>query len=133
MSWIYNGEELTSPPENSFGFIYQITNLLTDQKYIGRKYFFAPKYRQVKGKKKKYMAESDWKEYWGSNKRLLEDIEKHGKENFRREILHVADSRGMTNYMEAKFQFLLEVLESDAYYNGIIAVKIGSRSVKMKK
>lgn len=132
MTWFYNGEEIDTPPEKAFGFVYQITNLLTGQKYIGKKFFTKPKTRQVKGKKKRFTVESDWKEYWGSNKRLIEDIETHGQEHFRREIIYIAYSRGMTNYMEAKYQFQLGVLESDDYYNGIIQIKIGSNSVKGK-
>ena len=132
-AWLYKGKKITSPPEGAYGFVYQITNLINGMKYIGRKYFWSPKYRQVKGKKKKYMAESDWQTYYGSSQRLVDDIKQYGKENFKREILYIEDTRGMVNYREAKTQFLLEVLESDEYYNGIINVRIGGRSVKRKE
>ena len=132
-AWLYKGEEITSPPEGAYGFVYQITNLINGMKYIGRKYFWSPKYRQVKGKRKKSMVESDWQTYYGSSQRLVDDIKQHGKENFKREILYIEDTRGMVNYREAKTQFLLEVLESDVYYNGIIQIKIGGRSVKRKE
>jgi hypothetical protein len=132
-AWLYKGEEITSPPEGAYGFVYQITNLINGMKYIGKKFFLKPHYRQVKGKRKKSMVESDWQTYYGSSQRLVDDIKKYGKENFKREILLIENTRGMVNYMEAKTQFLLEVLESDDYYNGIIQIKIGGRSVKRKE
>lgn len=132
MEWLYKGEELSAPPPNSFGFVYEITNTVSGKRYIGKKFFVKPKYNQVKGKKKKSIVESDWRTYWGSSKHLLEDIAALGKEVFTREILFIEETRGMVNYREAKTQFLMEVLESDDFYNGIIAIKIGGRSVKKK-
>ena len=34
---------------------------------IGKKFFWSRKTRQVKGKKKKYLGESDWAKYYGSS------------------------------------------------------------------
>ncbi len=76
------------------------------------------------------VKETDWQDYWGSSKRLSEDIEKHGKKNFKREIVMLCDTRGNTNYYEAKIQFDEDVLLREDNYNGIIAVKIGKGSVK---
>jgi hypothetical protein len=80
-------------------------------------------------RKRKVIKETDWKEYWGSSKRLLEDIEKHGKHNFKREIICLCDTRGQTNYMEAKIQFEEDVLIKENNYNGIIAIKLGQGSI----
>ena len=81
-------------------------------------------------RKRKVTKETDWQEYWGSSNRLNDDIEKLGKENFKREIICLCKTRGDTNYMEAKIQFDENVLLNENNYNGIIAVKIGVGSVK---
>jgi hypothetical protein len=127
--WIYNNQPLNDP-ENWYGFIYEISNNLTGKKYIGRKYFSQAKTRQVKGKKKRTRVESDWRDYWGSNKELLADIDKYGKENFTRVILKLCETRGNTNYWEAKYQFDNNVLLEDNYYNDWIMIKTHRKHIK---
>ncbi len=132
--WTYNGERFTtSDIGNFYGFVYRITNLTNGYDYVGRKYFKTiRKLNPLKGfkRKRKVSKETDWQDYWGSSKRLLEDIEKHGKHNFKREIICLCSSRGQTNYMEAKIQFDEDVLLKEDNYNGIIAIKIGGGSIK---
>ena len=132
--WTLDGREFTSDDIGDFyGFVYRITNLSNGHDYVGRKYFnTVRKLKPLMGfkRKRKVIKETDWKEYWGSSKRLLEDIEKLGKENFKREIICLCESRGDTNYMEAKIQFDEEVLLNPENYNGIIAIKLGYGSVK---
>jgi len=132
--WTLDGRQFTSDDIGDFyGFVYRITNLVNGHDYIGRKYFnTVRKLKPLMGfkRKRKVTKETDWKEYWGSSKRLLEDIEKLGKENFKREIICLCETRGDTNYMEAKIQFDEEVLLNPENYNGIIAIKLGYGSVK---
>jgi hypothetical protein len=132
--WVYEGREFTSDDIGDFyGFVYRITNLVTGHDYVGRKYFKTiQKLKPLKGfkRKRKSVKETNWKEYWGSSNRLTIDIEELGLENFKREIICLCESRGDTNYMEAKIQFDEEVLLNPENYNGIIAVKIGVGSVK---
>jgi len=132
--WTLNGREFTSDDIGDFyGFVYRITNLVTGHDYVGRKYFKTiQKLKPLKGfkRKRKSVKETNWKEYWGSSNRLTADIEELGQENFTREIICLCESRGDTNYMEAKIQFDEEVLLNPENYNGIIAVKIGVGSVK---
>jgi hypothetical protein len=132
--WTYNERQFTSDDIGDFyGFVYRITNLVTGYDYVGRKYFKTiRKLKPLIGRKnKRHKAkETDWRDYWGSSKRLLEDIEKHGKHNFKREIICLCDTRGQTNYMEAKIQFDEDVLLNENNYNGIIAIKIGGGSIK---
>jgi hypothetical protein len=123
--WIYNGEVFESDNiQDYFGFVYLIENLLNDKKYIGRKYFWS--FRTPKGKKRKVKSESDWKKYYGSCPELKEDIEKYGKENFKRSILSLHKSRGRTNFEETRQLFLNGVLTESldngepAYYNSNI-------------
>ena len=132
--WTYNGESFSSDMVGDyFGFVYRITNLINGYDYIGRKYFKTKrKLKPLIGRKNKRhkIKETDWKEYWGSSKRLLEDIDKYGKENFKREIICLCKTRGQTNYMEAKIQFDEDVLIKENNYNGIIAIKIGGGSIQ---
>ena len=132
--WTYNGQRFTPTDVGDYyGFVYRITNLTNGMDYIGRKYFKTiRKLKPLAGfkRKRKVTKETDWQEYWGSSNRLNEDIEKLGKENFKREIICLCETRGDTNYMEAKIQFDEEVLLNPENYNGIIAIKLGYGSVK---
>jgi hypothetical protein len=118
-SWIFNnGPFETENIEKFEGFVYCITSKINNKKYIGRKYFY--NIRKVKGKKKRVRSESDWKEYYGSSKVLLTDIEKYDIMDFKREILSLHITRGDCNYEEVKQQFLNNVLEEDGWYNETI-------------
>lgn len=108
---IFDSEDIS----NYVGFVYCIVNLIDGRKYIGRKYFHS--IRKVKGKSRRQRKESDWKDYYGSSKELLTDVEKHGIINFKRIMLSLHTTRGDVNYEEVKQQFLNNVLESDKYYN----------------
>ena len=133
-NWTYNEQDFDSTMVgNYFGYVYRITNLINGYDYIGRKYFKTKrKLKPLIGRKNKRhrIKETDWQDYWGSSKRLLEDIDKYGKENFKREIICLCETRGQTNYMEAKIQFDEDVLMKENNYNGIIAIKIGGGSIK---
>ena len=130
--WIHKGKVVETLPEDCEGFVYLITNLINDKKYVGKKLArFKVTRPPLKGKKNKRRSskESDWKTYWGSSDHLNADVASLGEENFTREILHYCQSRGMLSYLEAKEQFDREVLLSDEYYNGIINVRVGSSKV----
>jgi len=111
----------------SFGFIYLITNLKNNRKYIGKKQLQFKKKRKLKSRKnsKITFSESDWKTYTGSCRELNEDIIKFGKENFRFEILRFCKSKWELAYEEIKLQIQNEVIKNPEYYNGIINVRIG--------
>ena len=128
MSWTYNGEKVDKIDDKYEGFVYLITNLKTQQKYVGKKLAkFKTTKPPLKGKKNKRRGykESDWREYWGSSDRLNEDVKNLGEKNFTREILYFCKSRAEMSYIEAREQFDRRVLETDEYYNGIINVRVG--------
>lgn len=132
MQWTYKGQEVTEIPEGIEGFVYLITNLTNNRKYVGKKLAKFKKTRPpLKGRKNKRRekVESDWRDYWGSSEHLLEDVQNIGPEKFTREILHYCESKGVLSYLEAKEQFDRRVLETDEYYNGIINVRVGSSKV----
>ena len=133
MSWYYKGEVVTELPEDCVGYVYCITNLTNNRKYIGKKLakFAKTSYKTVtlkNGTKKKKRVrskiDSDWQEYWGSSPNLQADIDILGKENFTREILQYCNSKAITSYLEAREQIDRKVLESKDYYNGQISVRV---------
>ena len=136
MVWKYNDKEFNETPEEYQGFVYEIRELSTNKKYIGKKNFWRPKTlpknsRRPRRIKKK--VESDWREYYGSNQQLQELVEVHGRNGFERVILHLCKTKGEMSYMEAKLQFMFDVLLKDDYYNEFIGCKIHSRHVSKLK
>lgn len=141
MTWLFEGAQIETLPEDCVGFVYLITNLLSGRKYIGKKLakFSKTTYRVVKlkngtkkRKKIKSKIDSDWLTYYGSNDELNKDIQTLGPENFKREILYYCTSKAQCSYIEAREQFRHQVLESDAYYNGQISVRVHGSHIKNK-
>ena len=141
MSWIFETTTVEALPDDCVGFVYLITNLITGRKYIGKKLakFAKTTYKVVKlkngNKKRKKIRskiDSDWLTYYGSNDELNKDIQTLGQENFKREILYYCNSKAQCSYIEAREQFRHQVLESDAYYNGQISVRVHGSHIKNK-
>jgi len=131
--WIYQGKEYNDTPEEFQGFVYQITELDTNKKYIGKKNFWRPKTLPVTKTRKRRVrtrAESDWRDYYGSSTQLCQLVEERGPAMYKREILHLCKTKGEMSYYEAKIQFERDVLLSDEYYNEFIGCKIHSRHIK---
>jgi hypothetical protein len=131
LEWTHNNEIFTETGiDNNIGFVYIIENVLTKRKYVGKKLFWSSKTKQVNKKKKKFKIPSDWQEYYGSSEELKKDVEAFGKENFTRTIIHLCKSRGECSYLEAKEQFIRNVIESDEYYNTWIMVRVRNSHIK---
>jgi len=111
-----------------FGFIYEITNVDTGKKYIGKKQFHSYTRKKVKGRtnRKRVVKESNWKKYTGSCDELNQDIERLGKEKFSFEVLRLCKTKGELTYSEVEIQIkrnvLTETMENGdrLYYNGNI-------------
>ena len=132
MQWTYKGKEVKEIPDDIEGFVYIITNLTNNKKYIGKKLAkFKTTKPPLKGRKNKRRGhkESDWRDYWGSSDKLNEDVQALGTDKFTREILYYCNSRGLMSYLEAREQFERRVLETDDYYNGIINVRVGGSKI----
>lgn len=133
MTWTYQGNPIEQLPEDCAGFVYIITNLQSQRKYIGKKLakFRRTRQRTVKfknGNKKKRkirtQVESDWRDYYGSSPELLRDIELLGNQNFSREILRFCKSKTELSYFEAKYQIDNDVLlDETKWYNGWVSVR----------
>lgn len=130
--WLHNGIEFTDEMiQDYLGFVYIITDTVTNRKYVGQKLFWSPKVRSIKGKKKKLKVISDYKEYYGSNAELQEDVKKNGAERYRREILYLCKSKGNMNYLELREQIDRRVMETDEYYNSYVGGRINKKHVKL--
>ena len=123
--WIYEGSPFTSDDIGDYyGFVYRITNTITQKSYIGRKYFVQK--RKPRGGKRRVTSESDWKKYYGSSEDLKQDIRRDGKDSFRREIISLHTTLGKVNYEETRQLFLNNVLTealddgTPKYYNSNI-------------
>lgn len=131
--WYYNDKEFNNTPEEYQGFVYQITEIDTGKKYIGKKNFWKPKTLPKNSKRSRRVrtrVESDWRTYFGSNKEVQLLVEEKGIDNYERIILRLCKTKGEMSYYEAKEQFDRDVLFSDEYYNEFIGCKIHSRHVK---
>lgn len=132
--WTYKGQLFESNQiEEYVGFVYLITDLSNNKKYVGKKNFWAiRKLPPLKGKTRKRTVkkESDWQDYFGSSEQVKLLVESQGRNNFTREILHLCNTKGEMSYLEAKEQFDREVLFSDEYYNQFIGCKIHAKHVR---
>ena len=136
VNWTYQGKPLDTLPEECVGFVYLITNTKTGRMYVGKKLAKFKRSRPpLKGRKNKrrHTVESDWQDYYGSSDLLTEDVNKLGKEKFKREILFYCKSKAELSYVEAREQFARKVLETDTYYNGHIRVRIHGSGILREK
>lgn len=129
--WLYQGKvfELSEYPD-IYGFVYEIENIESNKKYIGRKFLTKAGYKTVNKKRKKIRKESDWKDYYGSSPSLKEDVEKLGKEKFKRTILRLCKSRGECTYWESKYIFHYDAILDPGYYNSWVSCRIQATHVK---
>lgn len=126
--WIYEGKEYDETPEEYQGFVYEITEIDTGMKYIGKKFFWKPKKLPVTKTRRRAIrsrSESDWRKYYGSSTEVKLLVEKRGSEAFRRVILRLCKNKGECSYYEMKYQLERDVLlKPDEYYNAFIGGKI---------
>lgn len=121
--WINSPETI----EHNQGFVYEIKDKKTGKFYIGKKFFWSKRtLKPLKGKKRKrhVVVESDWRNYWGSCKTLLEDLEKYGKDRFSRTVLRFCKTKFECAYYELQEQIERKVMFRDDCYNGIINVRL---------
>jgi hypothetical protein len=144
MSWIFKNkqvEDISSFPEFTYGFVYIVTHKPTGKRYIGKKVLNHTKkvkltkkdllmYEGQPGRKPIYKLvtkESDWKTYYGSNKKILELIKEGKQDEFDRMIIYLAPNKKTLTYLETKCLFVYEVLEKpDEFFNDNILGKFYS-------
>jgi len=124
------------------GFVYKITNNVTGKFYIGKKNFFSKQNKPLtktelaeqtdkrKSKKKLVVKESNWMNYWGSNKELLADIKELGEDKFDRQILTLCKTKKSLTYWEMHHQCKHDCIVSPQFsYNDQILGKFYPRDL----
>jgi hypothetical protein len=146
-SWTYTNKIITAiedMPEDTYGFIYETTHKPTGKKYIGKKVLYFERNKKLGKKalqalkeerkakgiggrvplKQKVITESDWKDYYGSHKDILDLLKKGEPTDFVRKILCFVPNKKLLTYYECKYLFINEVLEQeDRYINDNILGK----------
>jgi len=140
MDWTISNSKtpLDKPLVGGYGFVYLI-EFIDGKKYIGKKNFFTNRKRKF-GKKelalmtdkrlKKYeyvTKESNWKDYYSSNKDVVARVE--NGDDYRKHILVVAKSKKELTYLEESKLFLHRVLFNKSYYNDNIAGRFFTKDV----
>jgi hypothetical protein len=115
MDWIYNDKIFNEAPKDMEGFVYLITNLTNNKRYIGKKHFWERRKDPKTGKRRK--RESTWKKYFGSCEELIEDVKNLGEDKFLREILYICPHKKSMSYYETYEQFNRNVIMNEEYYN----------------
>ena len=100
------------------GFVYIIVNEITEKLYVGYKQYKGLGKKTVKRNGKtipnpRYKKYSDWKNYYGSSKKLQDDIKKYNKENFTRIMISEWTTKRDLKNAEANLQHKLDVLTQE--------------------
>ena len=135
-TWMYQGRVITSikdMPEGTYGFIYEVIYKPTDVRYIGKKVLYFERNKKLGKKalkllqeerakqclrgriptKQKIIIESDWKDYFGSQKEIvaLSKKDNSGK-SWEKRILEFVPNKKLLTYYETKHLFKNDVLEN---------------------
>lgn len=143
--WHYKNSPLQEDdiPNEAIGFVYFIDNVSKRKFYIGKKNLHST--RKVKfGKKeiakitdkrlkhyKMETKESNWREYNGSNKPLLADIA--NGDHITKNILEFAYNKQQLTYLETKWLFSYDALETKNCYNDNILGKFYKSKVNAEQ
>ena len=136
-SWTYQGRlitDISDMPEGTYGFIYEVRHKPSDTRYIGKKVLFFERNKRLgkralqalkeeraknglKGRvplKQKIRTESDWKDYFGSQKEIVA-LSKNDTagENWEKRILEFVPNKKLLTYYETKHLFINNVLEDN--------------------
>lgn len=117
VNWTYNNKEIKSIADcepNALGFIYEITNITKNKKYLGRKTIRKPNYTSGvnKGKPKGFYT---FTSYCGSSKSLLEDIKNGDK--YKKEIIRWCFTKAELTYYESQAIYCSDSLIREDFYN----------------
>jgi hypothetical protein len=143
--WKYKDKvisDISEVPEGAFGFVYEVSHLPSNKRYVGRKQLISVTTKALgkkelaeltdkrASKKKKVQKESDWKTYYGSHSTIKELIKEGKQDEFERTIIEFAFSPKHLTYLETKYLFSLGVLENgDVYFNDNILGKFFRKDI----
>ena len=137
--WLFRGHEISDEllekiiSSGFMGFIYEITEVESGKKYIGKKMLIRKTKRKIKSKNgvsrnKIVWKESDWRGYHGSSPTLMERVSS-GKYNYDREILLFCNGKADLMYYEVKYQMDKNVIFDDNYYNQMLHVRCTAKGI----
>lgn len=112
--------------EDWLGFVYLIT-APSGRMYVGKKMFWSNvKCKPLKGqtRNRRVRKESDWRKYFGSSNELQAELRRTDPADWRREILHLCESKWELAYVELKEQLARDALFRPEYFNSIIHVRL---------
>ena len=136
-SWTYQGRlitDISDMPKDTYGFIYEVRYKPNDTRYIGKKVLFFERNKRLGKKalealreerkakgiggrvplKQKVITESDWKDYFGSQKEIVALAKKdQAGENWEKRILEFVPNKKLLTYYETKHLFINNVLEDN--------------------
>ncbi len=120
--WYYKNDIVTfNDIKQYFGFVYQITDLIDNKKYIGKKFIWCKR----KGVKK----ESNWSSYFSSHE-IIRGLAKLTPTRFKREILVLCDTKGETNFREIEIIIKMDALWADNFYNENLLGRYFRKNIK---
>ncbi len=120
-------------PEGTYGFIYEVIYKPTDVRYIGKKVLYFERNKKLGKKalkllqeerakqglrgrtptKQKVITESDWKDYFGSQKEIVALAKKdNSSKSWEKRILEFVPNKKLLTYYETKHLFKNDVLEN---------------------
>jgi Putative endonuclease segE, GIY-YIG domain len=129
-TWWYQGVPAltTDVPEWAVGMVYRIENMKDGRIYIGKKSLQSSTRKKIgirekksTGTRKTYkttVKSSGWETYNSSNKVLAQEIAEH-PQNYKKTILEWAYSKKNLHWLEMKYQFRYQVLETDSYNDNV--------------
>ena len=133
-SWLGRGlghwrlaEGVELPQAVPLGFVYKITRREDGKFYWGQKKVVAVETRApLKGKKRRrrFLRQTDWREYCGSSSELAADIARYGEKAFDFAIHMFVETKWELSYWELWHQMHDQVLFRRDSYNGIINVRL---------
>ena len=89
--------------KDPYGFIYITTNLVNGKRYLGQRSFY-----------------NGWDNYLGSGLAFKNALDMYGKENFKRNVIHICYSEEELNEVEYELSVLFNVVESKDWYNLVL-------------
>ena len=92
-------------PEEYFGFVYLVTDLINNKQYIGKKqFYFTIKRPPLKGRKNKRHVKTDskWRSYTTSSEHVNAAILASGQPSFIFEIISLHKTKGELHYAEVE-------------------------------
>ena len=147
MSWLYKTQtikNISQFPKETYGFVYRVVHLISGKTYIGRKNLYHTRKQKLTKKEialltgpgrkpthKRVEKESDWLNYYGSNKTVMGMIKEGKSDEFEKYILQLAPNKKLLTYYETKYLFVYGVLEKpDEYYNDNILGKFYTKDLE---